>query len=239
MIDHLTRYTWAFAMKRNDEAAMINIITNFLSAFGRFNVLITDNHKNFTGKKLNNILTRKGVEHRYVTMYNAPANGLCERVNGEIVKKLKFAVLRDKQENKKRKWNFHLHDVIEQINNTPHSSTDFSPNFLMFGISNNKVDPEIDLIEARKLAFEKGENEKLKIKQVYDEKHKTIDFPIDSFVRKKVPSNLPSNHKLTPKFSGPYKVIRKINDLNYTLESEDGHQFNDHVRHLEPYRHRI
>jgi hypothetical protein len=95
-----------------------------------------------------------------------------EKVNDTIITRLRIAV----QEKQKSKWSTLLPDVIAKYSSTIHSTTGFMPKFLMFGIQDGN--PNRSLLQTRRLAFERTESFKHKLKQVYDKTHKPLQLII-------------------------------------------------------------
>jgi hypothetical protein len=223
LIDHHSRYVWAQATSTNTAAAAINLLKNASTtltppANSRF---ITDNGTNFISKEFNRFLKQHNIQHSYTSTYHPQTNGLNEKVNHTIITRLKIAI----NEKPKRKWSTLLPEVIHSYNATTHSVTGFAPKYLLFGITDN-TQIECNLTADRKLAVERTEAFKKKKKSKYDKTHKHIDLEIGSLVKRRIPSNHPTNNKLTPAYTGPYRVVSKQSDHNYEIRLGKRREFN-------------
>jgi hypothetical protein len=70
------------------------------------------------------------------------------------------------------------------------------------------------------------------MKHAYDTKHQDIHFETGQLVLLRETRR---QKKLSPKWTGPYKVIAKKSQLNYIIDKE-GKELRIHVQHLKPYK---
>ena len=231
-IDHHSRYVWAFATAKNTTASTITVLTNIFKTLNdKPKRILTDNGTNYTSKEFKRFLKSHNIVHSLTTPYRPQTNGMNEKVNGTIVDKLRIAI----QTNTTKKWSTLLPDVVKQYNSTVHSVTGFPPAYLMFGTT---TDPNpVPLNEARALATERTRKFKEIKKTEFDSKHKDILFQIGDLVKKRIPANHPDKVKLSPKFTGPYKVIKRLpNDLTYQIQNlKNDEIIQAHVNQLESY----
>ncbi|GFW95065.1 transposon Ty3-G Gag-Pol polyprotein [Trichonephila clavipes] len=178
IIDHATRYVWAFTSKSETTETYANCLKQLF----RIQIpikLLTDRNGVFTSSRFKRFLRNYNVKQLLITSYHLQTNGKCERVNQSIVTKPRCKV---NSSPTKIPWTKFLEQVINEYNLTPHSVTKFPPAYLLFGtlpytppLAKNQVYPPVE--EARRLAKENiiKHHEKNKIK--YDARF--IDSPFE------------------------------------------------------------
>lgn len=150
-----------------------------------------------------------------------------ERANAVIVSTLtKFAL------NNAKEWDKLLPKAILSINISKQKTTGYSPFYLMHGyhprIPPNEIHigtliedsdrcHQLDLLtEARKLALERIENIHLYNKKKYDLRRLEHNFQEGSYVVYEWYK--PTDTKLTPRFKGPFKILKKIGSVCYEIQ---------------------
>lgn len=216
VVDHHSRHAWAKPTKNDTGQTAVNYLSTLVNALEPPDQLITDRGKNYTSKQFESYCTMKKMKHVKTSGYHPQANGLCERTNGTVITGLRMKKL----DHPRKKWTHLLQEVLHAYNTTPHSATGFSPRFLHFGIR-SESDPDIPLEQARQIAINKSDLTKDKRKQSHDENHKPSNFIPGALVLRKTADNNPSLNKLSPRYSGPYKVIRVLGPETYELKLED------------------
>lgn len=123
VIDLHSRFVWAKAVKRITKEATVSFLCQLFDDVGK--ALLSDNGVNFTSTLFRNFLEGGGVRPLLTPPYRSQANGVCERANGTIVSALR----REVAAHPNKRWSSHLRDVVRVINDTPHTSTGFTPRF--------------------------------------------------------------------------------------------------------------
>ena len=234
LIDHHTRFIWAYATASNKCETIVNILTNLKNSGINFRTILTDCHKNFTGRALKTFCTENNIKHIFSTPYHPQTNGIVEKANGTIITKLRLALL-DKPT---RKWTTLLKEVIIDYNNTPHDTTGFTPNFLLFGSNNipSFGESPISFEEARQIAKQRTLASQIKHKRIHDSKHMPLVFHPGDRVIRRIPDNHPTLNKTSPRWSGPYYILKRIIDNTYDISSTlSGEPFRAHVSQLKPF----
>ncbi|GFS61133.1 transposon Tf2-9 polyprotein [Trichonephila clavipes] len=209
IIDHATRYVWAFASKSETTETYANCLKQ-LFRIQIFIKLLTDRNGAFTSSRFKRFLRNYNVKQLLTTSHHPQRNGKCERVNQSIVTKLRYNV----NSSTKIPWTKFLEQVINEYNLTPHSVTKFPPAYLLFGtlpytppLAQNQVHPPVE--EARRLAKENTTkyHEKNKIK--YDARFIDSPFEPGNIVIYEEFTQLSKSKKINPNFFRPLRNSTK------------------------------
>ena len=222
IIDHLTRYIWAFASK----SISTETYTNFLNQIFQNQVpdrILSDRNAAFTSSQFKKFLKHHNVKQLLTTAHRAQSNGKTERIGQTIITRLKCKI---NESSSKTPWPKLLKEVVQEYNLTPHSVTKFPPAYLLNGTVpyenplNENVYPPIE--EARKIAKEMTKQNHERNKIYYDARFVHKDFKINEKV---IYENFvyPNTRKLAPTFSGPYIILEKISDVNYKINKKNEH----------------
>lgn len=238
VIDHATRYIWAFPSKNETAESYINCLKQIFQIQQPLN-LLTDRNAAFTSTRLKHFLRNFNVKHLFTSSHRPQTNGTSERCQQSLVTMLKCKV---NSSSTKVPWTKWLEQVVSEYNNTPHTVTKFPPNYLMFGImpfqsplNQDNIYPSID--DARKLAQNRTVKYHERNKNYYDARFIDKQFKVgDSVIYEEF--QYPNTRKLTSPFSGPYTILRKTSDVNYELDRVNQiTKVNEivHISKLRPY----
>ena len=242
-LDHHSRYVWLSATRNNTSDAIISSLDTVFNSVGVPSRLLTDNATNYRSTKLKRFLSRLGVKRSFSTPFHPQTNGSNEKVNDTIVKSLRREMLT----NPSLKWSTLTKQVADNYNNSIHSSTGFTPSYLMYGIDRiGTTSPALS--DARFEAKRRSDRLKALRKRVYDLSHNPLILSTGDLVRRRVPSNHPNLKKLSPRFEAPFVVmssegpvnaiIRRLKRLpNGSLEPI-GDSIRVHISQIEPYYYR-
>jgi transposase InsO family protein len=233
IIDHSTRFVWAKPTKTNTAEAAISAIEEVFRTVGKPKRILTDNGKNFTSKKFQKFSTQHGIQRSFTSTYHPQCNGMNEKVNDTIIRGLRI----ETHDHPRLKWSTLVKKVVDNYNNTVHSTTGFTPSFLMFGTDRLNTS-EISLQTARLQAQQRSDDFKAKKKQIYDQKHPSIDLKIGDLIKRRIPSNRPDLKKLTQRYEAPFEVVDQSGPVDYRIRKypNDGSDpFLVHVSQVEPY----
>ena len=227
LIDHHTRYVWAFPTKHNNSETIKNILVNLMNNGVTFEKLLTDNYPSFHSREMKQFYRQHEIKHIISTPYHPQTNGMVERVNGTIITKLHTELI----DNPRKKWSTLVPLIVRNYNRTPHDATGFPPEYLLYGIDNTPSfgTPYPPLEIARQLANERTDTHQQHRKVAHDKRHPELQLPIGAEVMRIVASNDPKQKKTSARYSGPYFVTRILGRNTYEIaESRDGpfHQAN-------------
>jgi len=239
VIDHATRYIWAFPSKSVTTETYINCLRQIFQ-IQTPKKLLSDRNAAFTSSRFKKFLQHNGVVRLLTTSHHPESNGKLERLNQTIVTRLKCRVNHNPS---KLPWTKLLDQVVQEYNNTPHSVTKFPPNYLMFGVKPfpnliNEQDYYPPVEEARKLAFQRTIEHHKKNKLYYDARFVQDNFKVGDKVLYEE-FHYPNTRKLSSPFSGPYTIIKQLSPVNYEIDRPNFLTKKDteivHVSKLRPY----
>lgn len=231
IVDHFSRYLWAYPLIQNSTESVINCLHSLFSSGSVPVRILTDNAQNFTSSKLHTFLKKYSVKQTFTSPYRPQTNGICEKLNGTIMQSLRAFSL----DYPTHKWSTLLPKVVSSYNNTPHDITDFTPNFLFSGISKLESESEVDLDAARQLARSRSEQHCKKRKAKHDLIHPSLEFQLNDLVLKRIAENNPIVNKLTPKYEGPFRISTKLSAVTYDLTDSSGRISRAHISQLRPF----
>ena len=215
-VDHFTRFVWSFPFANNSTASLIQCLTSIFRTMGRKpKLVVTDQGKNYVSSEFRRFLSDNKIGWRISSSYHPQTNGLVEKMNHTLVVRLRIKCF----QNPKRKWSFHIPDIVNEINSTPHQVTGFSPEYLMYGWPSNKVPIE----EARKLALERTIRFQRMKKDLHDLKHKPLKLKTNDLVLVETADNDPGLEKLSPRFHGPYRILSQLGPNTFkVIDDQNG-----------------
>ena len=171
-----------------------------------------------------------------ITAYKPSSNGAVERQNKKIKDILRTIVTPDNMD-----WDKVLEDVQFTLNNTVNETVGETPHYLLYGydkrIPVNLLDDAppprktynyddyiafrnklaYDTIRKTRKMLQKGHET---AKKYYDQKSINSKLEIGSqvYIKKNFPDG--PNHKLSPKFEGPFRVLEKLKFNKYKVVDE-------------------
>ena len=225
---------------RDQRASTIvkTLVRDWFLVYGVPERIHSDLGRCFKAEVVQELCRMYGIKKSQSTPYQPNGNGQCERFNRTL-----HDLLRTLPPERKRKWPEHLKELCYAYNATPHTSTGYSPHYLMFGI-----DPTlpIDLLlpnvhedqtsnngecftlhqnrlrEAHQQAQSKLRAEALFHKKQFD-RHRQVkpdEIPIGERVFTR--SHPQGRAKIQDKWSSKiYKVVNR-QDTVYEIEQADG-----------------
>ena len=127
--DHYSRF--AQAIKTTNQTAFTTAqaaYNHFFSKYGFPEKIVTDQGTNFESDLFQKLCNVANITKLRTTSYHPQGNGNSERFNSTLIN-----MIRTLEYEHKVKWTTHLNALCSAYNSTVHSSTGFSPYWLMMG----------------------------------------------------------------------------------------------------------
>ncbi|UYV74973.1 hypothetical protein LAZ67_12001943 [Cordylochernes scorpioides] len=185
-------------------------------------------------------------------------NGLTERLNRTLINMISMYVNTDQ-----KNWDEILPFITHAYNTTIQETTGYSPFFLLFGREpmsllddeNIPTDSNMDdydeyienyldkIARTRQVVINNTEKTQERMKRNYDKKHNEKIYEPGHLVAVWTPvRKIGKCEKLLRKYFGPYRILKKLSNVNYLIEPKDNPGQDPlivHVSRLKPYFERI
>lgn len=247
-IDKATKYCFVKPIRNPNGRAVVKFLREIIFHQGKPSKISCDNGTHFLNNEVHEFCDKMGVKIFHSTAYSPQTQGQVERMNGEIKKQLNKYKASDSEE-----WDELVREAAFSYNTTPiEGLKNRTPFFLMHGYeaqipisielpqpkTNENREEQIQKAdEARKEIPKLDQKNAEKYSEKYNKGRQEIEFKENDLVLVR------NSKKGEPKFLGPFRVVKKLNELNYVIQLilENGETSNDtiHVRRLEKYKERI
>ena len=252
-IDHFTRFCDAIPIpNQTTEVIAREFVTKVITQFGVPKKLLTDRGANFTSALLRETCRLLKIHKLQTCSFNPQANGICERMHKLLVDMLSHFVRKEP-----RNWDDYVPYAVMAYRAMPHSSTTYSPYYLVFGrdlrlpIEDDwrpKLQTEelkegeyeeyvrmlaLSLKEAHKEAGQQSKLSHWKAKYYYDDHTRLEHFVKGDLVYLYDPIYKRGKaKKFAYKYKGPYEIKQRISPLVYKIRVSEGTDIIVHVNRL-------
>ena len=247
-----TRFPVAIPLRSINAKNICEALINFFSIFGLPKQIQTDQGSNFMSKVFQQLSAVLGIKHVYSTAYHPESQGALERFHQTLK-----SMMRTYCEGHKD-WSAGIPLLLFAVRETVQESLGFSPFELVYGheprgplklMKEKWLDEDGSnhlnlleyvskfkerLYEVREVAKVNLKNSQERMKRLFDAKAEERTFEPGDKALVFLPLH---NDPLKAKYFGPYKVLKKVNDVNYLIETPDRRKRNRlcHINMLKTY----
>jgi transposase InsO family protein len=246
-IDHFTNYPKAVAVRGSPTAQKVAdcLFEQVISEYGLPRILLTDRGSNFTSKLFARLNKRMNLQHVTTTAYNPRCNGKNERLHN-FLETAMYAFVSKKHRN----WDQYLHAALMAYRTSPLTGIGVSPAYLSHGfhprLPYDIIYGSDEMIKEDRIRFGTRFTEELKeafkiVRQLRADNHRKAKDIFDN-PRKPAPRYNPTfkegdevllriylqtkgrSKKFLPRWSGPWKVVKRVTDLTCRIRKHDEEQ---------------
>ncbi|XP_044737633.1 uncharacterized protein LOC123299331 [Chrysoperla carnea] len=221
LVDHFTRYAWILTSKTQSANDFIKLVQSTMEV-GKIEIIMTDQYPGINSKEFKNYLKNQDIKLIF-TALNAPfSNGLNERLNQTIINKIRCRI---NENTEKKAWTTIAKECIDRYNETEHSTTSFTPKYLLDGTDTSPLPDELkedktaeDWKTDRKLALQKTIKSHEYNKRLFDKNRKEHEFNEGDLVYVENGNKL-NRKKLDELRIGPFEIIEKVSNSIYRIKT--------------------
>ena len=130
LTDVFSKFTQAIPTRNQEAGTVAKVLVHrrVVPALRGAQKIHSDQGRDCESKLVKSLCELYGIKKTRTTPYHPRGNAQCERFNRSL-----HDLLRTLPPEQKSKWPQYLPELVQAYNNTPHTSTGFSPHFLLFG----------------------------------------------------------------------------------------------------------
>jgi hypothetical protein len=219
MVDQLTRYAFISTSKTQIAKDFIKLVQT-IEKKGKIQTVLTDQYPGINSKEFKKYLKEKNITLIFTAVDCPFSNGQNERTNQTLVNRIRCKLY----ENQNKSWVTIAEQCVDEYNNTIHSSTGFSPNYLLTGIDKSIIPRELNEKTKENLDFNRAKALENSIKShntnklYYDIHTKIIEYNENDLVYIQNGNKL-NRKKLDPIRTGPFKITKKLSESIYEIDN--------------------
>ena len=236
VIDHASKWVEAQACKgETAEAAAKILFEEIVCRHGCPQEVWSDRGKAFMSEAVRKVSEECGFKQCLTSGYHPETNGLTERMNKTLMDIL-AKIAKDQN-----RWDEHLKAAVWAYNSSKHSSTGYSPYEMLHGVQapmigehvwmDNEAKTANEIVDERRsrtssIQTQALENQRVAAnqqKKQHDKRARDSIYKPGDIVRWYRPRvKLGESSKLSSPWTGPWKVLERVGEVNYKLQNEKG-----------------
>lgn len=231
IVDGFTKFMRIFATKTTNSREVINKLQIYFKQLSTPKRIVTDRGTSLRSKELEEFLKTLNIQHVCTAAYSPQSNGQAERYNRSITP----IIAKLTENSKHHQWDLVLTDTEFVVNNTLNRTIKVTPAIALFGVNQRQINDDLE-----EFVHSKNENQterdlnslrdeikrnivdsQFKNKEYFDKKRILAKkYKIGDFVLiKNVVTEPGINHKLLPKYKGPFLVTQILPGDRYVIEN--------------------
>ena len=248
MTDAFTKYVELVPLPNKETQTVVSaIFFRWICRYGVPLEIISDQGKEFVSNFAKELYNKLGLTHNTTSPHHPQCNAQAEVANKTIAK-----YLSDFVNDTTLDWELYIYPLMFAYNTSFHRTIKNSPFFLTFGVHpklpktylteqlNMGESPVDDLTNnlqlARQIAMKHNEKASIDSEDYYNQNVNEITFQIGQLVLLNETSFLNRNAKLSPKFTGPHRILQFKSPVNVEiLLAHSNRKLIVHVNRLKPY----
>jgi ribosomal protein L21E len=246
IVDEFTRYAEVFVIPNEEAPTIANkLMEEFIPRYGISEEIIMDRGGPFISELFTELCRQLRVKKIHTAAYHPQANGANERMHGTL-----YTILRALTNNKGTDWKRQLPLAMYVYRTAIHKALKMSPHQALYGSQPRHInleayfddegeeDQDLDdrlrgLIQMHQILRKKMEEEQEKRNAQRNENRELREYEPGDWVK----CRIHHRHKLAPYWKGPYRVVKKVGEVDYQLAFPEGDRRHPviHSNHLRPW----
>jgi transposase InsO family protein len=237
-VDCFSRYAELFPARTCTAEDAARALLQVFARYGAPRAVRSDQGPQFAAQVVDALLQRVGAGREFTIPYRPQANGIVERLNGEVLRHLR-AVVMDRRVTSN--WSEALPFVQRLVNSTPHSALGTTPSRVLFGdmlqLDRGILLPFRDqrgpvvvedyiqrLNDVQRAVAEAGRahQERVVDARLRKSPEAPVAFEVGDYVLASYPARAPS--KLAPRWRGPLVVVEVTGANTYVCQDLCAHK---------------
>lgn len=225
LVDHFSRYAFIVTSKTQSAPDFIKLVSN-ITETDNIGMVLADQYPGINSNEFKLFLEEKSIPI-VLTAVNTPfSNGLNERLNQTLVNKIRCSI--NEKNNNKKAWTTIAQDCVKKYNRTEHTVTKFAPEYLLYGTDVTILPNELKG-EKLRTNWDKDKQKAVQNsitshnynKKLFDHNRINLKINVGDLVYVENGNKL-NRKKLDELRIGPYKILEKISESIYKIET--GHK---------------